>query len=172
MGKSVDEILRKYSGQISSQISSDESFGDVSREYVSFKEEMVPRLSMYERLARAFSFVKLRISRKDRDKVQRYLDVAHLDIEPEHVSTFAFFGSFFVFIIGLVISLILFFYQNNFTSRNGLFLFLVFVSSLFVFYYIYNCAYFFLSLILTISAAVFTKKVTIKSKSAARNRTL
>ena len=47
----VDEVLKKYGGQIEKAISSQES-SQYSKEYLQFKREIAPTLSLYERLAR------------------------------------------------------------------------------------------------------------------------
>ena len=61
--KSIDEILSKYSRKISQNISSEENTGNVSKEYTTFKKDMVPRLSRYENFVKAFSFLKLSVGK-------------------------------------------------------------------------------------------------------------
>ncbi|MBS3073015.1 hypothetical protein J4477_04235 [Candidatus Pacearchaeota archaeon] len=137
----VDDILKKYSGKLSNEINDNYSSGDISREYLTFKKEMMPQLSRYEKLAKAFgSFMKVRVSEKDRIKTQKKLDMAHLDITPSQVAVFSFFSMFFVFFIGLLIFLLAYFFQGtNFDFSKGLlFLFLVLIASFFVFYYSYT----------------------------------
>ncbi len=143
--KSVEEILRKYSGKISSK--SDVAVGDVSKEYVQFKKDMMPQFSRYEKWARSFGgLMKVNPSKKDLVKMQRNLSVAHLDITPAEVVSFSFFGAFIIFVVGLLIFLGIFFLQPNagvdglmryVMGPAGLFLFLIFIGAMFVFYYIY-----------------------------------
>ena len=97
--RSVDEILKKYSGKISQQVNSYDTVNDVSMEYINFKEEMMPQISRYENFARSFSFINLNLSSKDEEKIQKYLDVAHLDLVPSQVATASFFGAFFTFVM-------------------------------------------------------------------------
>ena len=92
--KSVDEVLKEYSGKISNKISHEEKVGNVSREYKTFKTDMVPRLSRYENFVKAFSFFSLNLAKKDRVKMQRSLNVAHLDITPGQVAVASLFGAF------------------------------------------------------------------------------
>ena len=124
--KSIDEILSKYSRKISQNISSEENTGNVSKEYTTFKKDMVPRLSRYENFVKAFSFLKLSVSGKDRGKMQRFLNISHLDVSPEEVAAASFMGGFLTFFIGVLIAVGLFFLQNReFTSQNLIFVILI-----------------------------------------------
>ena len=143
----VDEILRKYSGKLSKDFSKEYRPGDISREYIQFKEDMMPQLSRYEKLAKSFGNIgRVKLSSKDEIKISKYLETAHLDLNPSQVVAFAFFGAFITFAIGLLIFLGVFFYAGDgdilgeagFLGANGIFLGLFFVFSFFVFYYIYT----------------------------------
>jgi hypothetical protein len=138
VSKSVDEILKKYSGNISRKISHEERVGDVSREYTRFKEDMAPQLSRYERFVKGFAFLSLNLKGKDKDKLQRYLDTAHLDVTPAEVAGASFAGGFLVFLFGIILSAGLWYFQRGFTSQNGILIGLMFFASLFIFYYIYS----------------------------------
>ncbi|MFA6023018.1 MAG: hypothetical protein WC781_02945 [Candidatus Pacearchaeota archaeon] len=140
----VDDILKKYGGKISKQIASDERVGDVSREYTEFKKEMMPALSRYEKLSKSFgSMLGIKLSPKGNAKMMKNLSVAHLDLTSSNVVSFAFFGAFITFIVGMLIFLGLYFYGNQdiisfIFGPAGLLLFLFFISAMFVFYYIYS----------------------------------
>jgi len=147
----VDEILRKYRRKIAGQVGKtpNKSIGDLSKEYLQFKQDMMPQLSRYEKLAKSFgSLININLSEKDRVKMQKNLDTAHLDITGSEVLVFSFFSMFITFSIGLLVFLLAFFYSvPSFTmdvlmtylfGPAGLFLFLVFVASMFVFYYTYT----------------------------------
>ena len=137
----IDDLLKKYSGKLSKEIDTNYTPGDISKEYLTFKKEMMPQLSRYEKLAKAFgSFMKVRISEKDSLKVQKKLDMAHLDITPSQVAVFSFVSMFFVFFLGLLVFLLAYFWQGaSFDFSKGLlFLFLVLIASFFVFYYSYT----------------------------------
>ncbi len=136
---SVDDILKKYSGKLSRRI--DEKSIDsvnVSKEYQSFKKEMMPQLSRFEKLAKSFSFVSLKLGSKDEEKVQKNLDVAHLDLTPSQVASFSFFSALIVFMVGVLIYLGVYFYSGEIGGANALFLFLFFIAAAFVFYYVYS----------------------------------
>ena len=140
MGK-VDDLLKKYSWKLSKEIDTNYVSGDISKEYLTFKEEMMPQLSKYEKLAKAFgSFMRVRLSEKDAKKIQAKLDMAHLDITPSQVAVFSFFSMVSVFFTGLLIFLLAYFIQGvGFEfSKWLLFLFLVLIASFFIFYYSYT----------------------------------
>lgn len=131
----VDEILRKYGKKIESEIETDseESF---SREYLTFKREMAPEISRYERWCQSLgNSVKIKLSPKDEAKIQKHLDVAHLDVEPGQVMSLALFALLLTFFAGLIISVALYFITGNFPI---LFIFLILISSMFLFYYFYS----------------------------------
>jgi len=142
----VDEILRKYGKRISNEIDETQIAGaeELSREYIRFKQDMMPELSKYEKFAHSFGNVlRINASEKDRAKIQRNLDTAHLDATPSEVVSFAFSGAFISFFIGLLIFVGLYFWKGNndffgfFFGPAGIFLFLIFVASMFIFYYVY-----------------------------------
>jgi hypothetical protein len=140
----VEDILKKYSGKISKQVESFES-GDVDKDYVSFKQDSMPELSRFENWARAFGkLLKINLSGKDAEKMQKNLNIAHLDISPNEVLSYSLFGFLSILIIGFLLFMGGFFIYGNNDFFNyvfgaaGLFLFLIFLISLFVFYYIYS----------------------------------
>ncbi len=132
----VDKIFRKYSGKNGQQVydfSSNESF---SREYLQFKREMAPELSRYEKWCHSFgSIIKLKLSKKDEVKIQNQLNTAHLDVTPSQTLTLAVVSFLLSFFTGLFVSLGIYFIVGSFPI---LFLFLVLISSLFLFYYFYS----------------------------------
>ncbi|MFA5992396.1 MAG: hypothetical protein WC796_01675 [Candidatus Pacearchaeota archaeon] len=143
----VDEIMKKYGAKISKQIDLKDEYkvGDLSREYLQFKKELMPALSRYESWAKTFN-IKVKPSTKDLVGIQRQLDVAHLDLSPENVSGFAFFSAFLVFTIGLVIFSASYFsfvglegdFLTYLMGPAGLFLVLSLFAAMFVFYYLYS----------------------------------
>ena len=97
---SADDVLRKYSGKLNKQIKTDSTKSvNYSREYTKFKEEMAPELSRYENWCKTLgSKIKLKVSEKDREKIKKSLDIAHLDLEPWQpltLSILSFLGVFF-----------------------------------------------------------------------------
>ena len=130
----VDEIFQKYGKKIEQQMHKD-SFvsGDFSREYLQFKREMAPELSRYERWCQSLgSLIKLKVSQKDEGRIQKQLEVAHLDVSPSQVVTLALVSLIVSFFVGLLLSLAIFFIVGAFPI---LFMFLFLMASMFLFYY-------------------------------------
>ncbi|MFA5020289.1 MAG: hypothetical protein WC533_04275 [Candidatus Pacearchaeota archaeon] len=138
MSKEVDDILREYGSKISSQIDVDSKVTDISKEYSKFKEDMMPSTTRFERWARAFGgIIRLTLSKKDKLSMQKNLEIAHLDLTSEEVTSFAFFGAFITFLVSVLIYAFVGYYYGIFGGANALFLGLGFAASLFVFYYLY-----------------------------------
>ena len=135
----VKDILRKYGRKIENRINSSdinikESY---SREYLKFKEEMAPELTKYERWCKSLgSLIKLNISDKDKDKIKKNLEIAHLDIEPWQAVTFSVMSFVGVFFVGLLISISVVLINGSLASFPLLFFFLIFIFSLFLFYFV------------------------------------
>lgn len=133
---SVDEVLSKYGGKIESQIqnSGNENY---SREYIKFKQELSPELSSYEKWCRSLgNFVKLKISEKDREKIKRQLEIAHVDVEPEQALTLSVTAFVSVFFLGILISLAVMLIKGDLGSFPFLFFILVIIFSAFLFYFV------------------------------------
>ena len=132
---STEEILRKYGSKIESEIRTTQ-LGDYSREYLQFKEDMLPEMSRYKRWAEALgNIIKLKLSPKEEAKVQRRLDIAHLDITPSQSVTLAAVSFILVFLAISLITLAIYLITSTFQL---LFLFLGIVTSVFIFYYVYG----------------------------------
>jgi len=134
----VDELFNKYGKKIEQQMQTEAFIGgkDYSQEYIQFKRDMAPELSRYEKWCQSLgNLIKLKLSQKDQIKVQKYLDVAHLDVTPSQVVTLALVSLLLSFFAGLLLSLAVFFIAGNFPI---LLMFLFLIASLFLFYYFYS----------------------------------
>ena len=81
----VKDILRKYVAKIEGKVgpASANLAGGYTSAYASFKQEMAPELSKYEKWCKSLgNVIKLKVSEKDAIKIKKQLDIAHLDIEP------------------------------------------------------------------------------------------
>jgi hypothetical protein len=135
---SIKDILRKHSARIEGQIKTT-NIEDVnySREYIKFKQEMAPELSGYERWCRSLgNVIKLKVAKKDEDKIKRQLDIAHLDLEPWQPMTLSVMAFVSVFILGLLISVAITLIRGSLASFPVLFFFLIIILSLFLFYFV------------------------------------
>jgi hypothetical protein len=134
----VDEILKKHGARIESQIRTS-SIGNVdySREYVKFREEKSPELTKYERLCNsAGNILKLKVSKKDEDKIRKSFEIAHIEAEPWQalsLSVMVFLGIFFA---GIFASIAIAMIKGSIAEFPLLFFMLVTLVSVFLFYYI------------------------------------
>ena len=138
----VNEVLKKYSKKLEKEIGSFDSVGSsfddarVSKDYYKFKQDMMPELSRYEKIVRNLgSIVKIKLSKKNNENIRKDLEIAHLDIEPGEVAGLAVMSAIFVFVLGLFISLGIFFINGSFPI---LFLLLMLIACLFLYYYFYS----------------------------------
>jgi len=135
----INDILRKYGRKIDSQLGSSgfsKKRSDYSQAYLKFKDEMSPEVSRYERWAKSLgNVIKLKVSEKDSLKIKKFLDIAHLDLEPWQpltLSVMAFLGTL---LLGVLISMAIFLIRG-FTGFPVLFFFLAVIFSFFVFYFV------------------------------------
>ena len=147
VNKRVKDILRKHSAKIEGQIKTTNVEGvGFSQEYIKFKQEMAPELTRYERWCRSLgNVIKLNIAKKDKERIKRQLDIAHVDIEPWQALTLSVMTFLGVFILGLFISIAIALIKG--VGQGGLisgvlanfpflFLFLLFVLFFFLFYFV------------------------------------
>ena len=129
----TDEILRKYSTKIESQISEKK---DYSKEYEAFKSEKIHFLSRYERWAQSLgNFVSLKISEKDKIKVEKNLKDAHVKVSPSQALALAITAMVMIFMLILLISVLILLVTDSFPAV--LFL-LGALTSIFAYYYTYT----------------------------------
>ncbi|MFA4953191.1 MAG: hypothetical protein WC584_03140 [Candidatus Pacearchaeota archaeon] len=134
----VDDILRKHSARIESQIKSEVKNVNYSREYVKFKKEMAPDLTRYEKWCNSLGkIIKLKISNKDEKNIKRQLEIAHLELEPWQPVTLSIMAFVAVFLIGLSISVaIVLIKGGGIGDFPILFFFLMLFFGLFLFYFV------------------------------------
>ncbi len=141
----VDEVLKKYSRKIEEEIGKNEnqnlSEAAVSKDYSYFKSEMMPELSRYEKWARGLgNLIKLKVASKDEIRIRRQLDAAHLNVESSEVLGLALMSFLGLFFGGIVLSVAIWLFQGGpgVADFPFLLLFMIIVTSLFVFYYFYS----------------------------------
>ncbi len=136
--KDVKEIIKEYGGRIESRISTQTSTtaSKYSQSYLKFKEEMAPDISRYERWCKSLgSLIKLNVSQKDKRKVEKSLEIAHLDLEPWQPLTLSVMSFLTVFFIGMFISVGVALIRGDFASFPVLFFLLTSIFSVFLFYF-------------------------------------
>ena len=132
---SVDEVLRKHSAAIESKINSSPANANYSQAYSVFKSEMTPELNKYEKWCHSLgNIIKLKISKKDEDKVKRAIEIAHLEVEPWQALTLGVMSFISLFFIGILISVAVVLIQGSFAAFPFLFFILMVIASIFLFY--------------------------------------
>ncbi len=137
---STKDILEKYSRKLESEINTDVGERRDSKEYLKFKQEMIPELNRYERWAKSLGgIVRLKIAEKDRQKVQKFINVAHLDVTAEEALTLSVISMLGVFLLCALASVALYLIFSP-KDMGGLVLFVLLgvMASMFVFYYTYS----------------------------------
>ena len=135
----VKDILNKYASRIEGQINSGAvpTKGNYSQEYVRFKEGLAPELSRYERWCKTLgNTIKLNVAEKDRLKIKRQLEIAHLEVSPEQALTLSVMAFISVFFLGLLISVAVLLINGTAESFPFLFFILMSVLSIFLFYFV------------------------------------
>jgi Flp pilus assembly protein TadB len=136
----VKDILNKYGRKIEGEIeTSSVNAGDsYSSEYQTFKEEMAPELTRYEKWCSSLgNIIKFKPSEKDRARVQRDIEIAHLNVSPEQALTLSLVSLFLVFFFAIVGSLAYVMLMDfNFEYFPTLFFVLALVFGMALFYFI------------------------------------
>ncbi len=131
------DILRKYGSRIESQVRTSGQGGSYSREYATFKEEMAPEFTRYEKWCHSLgNVIKLKVSKKDEDKIKRSIEIAHLEIEPWQASTLSVMIFIGVFLLGTLISVAVALLDSSGFKFPFLFFVLMIILALFLFYFV------------------------------------
>jgi len=135
----IDEILRKHAARIEKSIKTSDAVEKVnySQSYTQFKGEMSPELSRFERWCKTLgNVIKLKVAKKDEEKIRKYIDIAHLDLEPSQTITLSVMVFISVFLLGLLISVAIALFNGGFDNFPAFFFLLVFVFAMFLFYFV------------------------------------
>jgi hypothetical protein len=131
-----DEILRKYGSKIEREMKSGLDAEKFSRSYEQFREETRPNLSSYEKMCKAFGRIfAVKVGQKDKARIQRAIDIAHLNLTPSEVVTFSIMVLLGVMLFGILFAAGIYFLFNTFPI---LIFFLIFLLSMFLFYFAYR----------------------------------
>src|SRR3989344_5376335 len=144
---SAKEIIEKYSRKLQSQLKTENPQG-YSREYEKFRGEMVSIPGSYEKWAKSVgNIINIKISDRDRVRVQRELNIAHLDVTASQAVTLSLVSMLGVFFLTLFSVAAIYFikYPNGFASLSfralsdlALIFFLGIVAAMFIFYWTYS----------------------------------
>jgi len=137
--RDIDEIVRKYGKQIDEQVQTETNVVNDSQDYMAFKREMIPELSSYEKFCQNLgNIVTIKLSQKENDNTQKYIDQAHLEVTPNQALTVSMLSFLITFFVGVLLTLGLYFITNQISGELFLLFFLFVMSSLFLFYYTYT----------------------------------
>jgi len=101
--------------------------------YEKFKAEMVVEFSKYERWCKSMgNLFKIKIGEKDNAKLSREIEIAHLNVTPSEVVVFAATLLFLTLFGGILFFVGIWLLTGAFSL---MFLFLIFLSSIFLFFY-------------------------------------
>ncbi len=134
-----DDILKKYEAKIEKQLgnyNSASSNSKFSSSYTKFKDAMAPEYSRYERWCKSLgNFIHLKVSEKDKEKIDKQIETAHLDLTASEVLVFAISMLFLILVGGVLIQLGVWLL---FSFISFMLLFLNLLVSIFIFYYAYK----------------------------------
>jgi hypothetical protein len=131
----TDEILKKYQAKIESEISQDSREVTYSKDYTQFKQDMLPSISKYKRWADTLGrIIKIKLSDKDSVKIQRFLNIAHLEVTPSQSAGLAITAMLLTLFLTITIALTV----TLLGSFPIMLTFLGFILSIFVYFYVYK----------------------------------
>jgi Flp pilus assembly protein TadB len=132
---SVDDILKKYGSKIEGQLKTTPSPG-FSQSYKDFKKSTMHEPTTYERWCKSLGHLfSMKVSEKDRARMQKAIDIAHLDVTVAEAAVLAVS----VLMLGIFASVMLFATVFLFTnSFPVMLLFLGFIFSVAMFFYAYS----------------------------------
>jgi len=133
----TDDILKKYGAKIESQMKGyDESSGQTkkfSQSYERFKGAMLPEFSRYEKWCKSMGNVfKMKVGDKDKVKIDRNIEIAHLNLTASEVVVFATMLLFLTIFGGVLLTVAIWLLGGPFSM---MLLFLVFIIAIFLFFY-------------------------------------
>ncbi len=135
---SVKDVLDKYGSKLEGQVHSyNQGNRNYSSEYSTFKKEASPELNRYEKLCKSLgNFVKINISEKDKNKFEKQLADAHVDVEPWQAMGLSVMSFLVLFMVGLFVSIAVVLVNGmDISAFPGLFFFLMIIAGFFLFYF-------------------------------------
>jgi hypothetical protein len=138
---STDDILKKYGAKIESQMKGYDSRGQksgvrgqgFSKSYERFKASMLPEFSRYERWCKAMgNFFTIKVGEKDRARIERSIEIAHLNLTASEVVVFSTMLLFLTLFSGVLFVLGAWLLGAGFSL---MLLFFIFVFAVFLFFY-------------------------------------
>jgi hypothetical protein len=143
MAPSTDDILKKYGSKIESQMKgyngANQGSGKTtgkkkfSQSYEKFRGSMLPEFNRYEKWCKSLGNIfKIKVAEKDRTRIQKSIDIAHLNITPSEVLVCSTMLLFLTLFSGILFSMAIWLLAYPFPT---MFLFMTFVLAVFLFFY-------------------------------------
>ena len=133
---STDDILKKYGAKIDGQIKNYEESpapDKFSKSYETFRAGMSPEFSRYERWCKTLgNTFKIKVGEKDKNRIGRAIEIAHLNITPSEAVVFSTMLLFLSLFGGILIFISIWLLTETYSF---MLLFLVLVFSVFLFFY-------------------------------------
>ena len=106
-GPNVNDVLKKYGRKIEGQVeSSVEAGSNYSSAYRDFKGEMATEYTRYEKWCHSLgNTIKLKVSEKEQKETKKWLDIAHLEVEPSQSVALGLVSFILILLLGIVLSL-------------------------------------------------------------------
>jgi len=133
----IEEIAKKFGAKIEGSLRTERVSENYSREYSKFKEEINPTLSNYESYCKKLgSIFKLKLTQKDKERLEKSLKVAHIDVAPENAAGLAMISFIASLLFSFLLIALLYFLAGIQLSVLLPAIFLLFLFAVFVYYYI------------------------------------
>ncbi|MCL6500491.1 MAG: hypothetical protein K6T16_00455 [Candidatus Pacearchaeota archaeon] len=139
MKDSTKEFLKEYEARIERELRAEVtgSLSDYSAEYRTFRREALAPLSGYERACKSIGrIIKLKLAKKDEERVRKAIEWAHLDIAPEEAAGLAIFILLVCIFISALALLASYLITNTLSNDMLLIFLLMLFVSFFLFYYL------------------------------------
>lgn len=143
----TEEVMKKYGAKLENSVKSfDAATQDVnpdeySKSYTDFKKSFAMNYTGYEKLCKSIgNIVKINVSKKDSDKLQRAIDISHLNITPNEAAGASISLFLITFLLGFVAILSYWLLATDGMVENFpmLLLFLVLMASVVVYFYTFG----------------------------------
>lgn len=130
----TDDILKKYGSKIESQMKGySGNSKEFSQSYEKFKESMLPEFSRYERWCKSLgNLFKIKVGDKDRVRIEKSIEIAHLNITASEVVVFATMLMLLTLFGGALFFVAIWLLTGAFSL---MFMFFVFLFAIFLFFY-------------------------------------
>jgi hypothetical protein len=140
----AEDIMKKYGARMQTDINnfnSNISSSDYSKSYLEFKQSLSPEYTGYEKLCKSLgSIIRFNPAKKDREKIQKNIDIAHLNVTASEAAGLAIVSFILVFFLGFLFTVgyWLIVKGGDFNSFPILLFFLIFLFSIVLFFFTYN----------------------------------